>query len=210
MYMAPAPPSDLRPELKALGAFEDVILRCLEKLPQARYDDLAALLVDLEQRLPEPAPGVRARAPALALPGEHPFPEPAQREVAHSRGFRYWPALVIALSFVAGVALVIALRRSSAHRLETASAPVSAAASAPTPPAPTSAPEVTAGSSSESSATASSASSAAGGLQVPARKPTPSGLRPAPTPAPKATGPGAKRRPRGGTAGGEIVDPWAR
>jgi hypothetical protein len=49
--------------------------------------------------------------------------------------------------------------------------------------------------------------------QPPARKPTPTGLRPVATPAPKST-PTAKRRPGGGrdrgSTGGEIVDPWAR
>jgi len=211
MYMAPAPPSEVRPELKSLGALEDVILRCLQKRPQLRYDDLAALLVDLEQRLALPAKAAPS-APASVLADQ--LELPMQYEVARKPGFRYWPALVVALAFVAGVALVVALRRgapSKADGVPRAAPPTTAPAAAAAAEAPARAPSVTADPSGAAVSSTSSVSSA-DHQQAPARKPTPSGLRPVPTPAPKATGPSAKRRPggtAGRTAGGEIVDPWA-
>jgi eukaryotic-like serine/threonine-protein kinase len=211
MYMAPASPSELSPELKSLGALEEVILRCLQKRPQARYDNLAALLVELEQRLPYgTVNGVRGppHASVLADQLELPWPEETRR----ARGFRYWPALVVALAFVALSALVIALRRGSSNKATLA--PTSAAARTARPAAgPTHGGEVTQPPSVASSAASNSTAAAAVRQLAPARKPTPSGMRPMAPPAPKATAPSAKRRLRGGTAGGtaggEIVDPWA-
>src|SRR5690606_22156458 len=52
IYTAPAPPSDLRSELEELGGLEDVILRCLQKRPADRFENLAALSAALERSLP--------------------------------------------------------------------------------------------------------------------------------------------------------------
>jgi serine/threonine-protein kinase len=223
MYMAPAPPSELSPELKSLGALEEVILRCLQKRPQARYDNLAALLLELEQRLPY-APPSGARGVPLASVLADQLELPSREEAAHGRGFRYWPAVVVALAFVAGVAVVIAARThgSAPSKAEAplppllTSAATVAPAAGPGRPAgpqpggePTQPPSGAPGVANDSTSSAASAT----GPRTPARKPTPSGLRPVATPATKATLPSGKRRPGGsaaGTAGREIVDPWAR
>ncbi len=211
MYMAPAPPSELSPELKSTGALEDVILRCLQKRPTARYDDLAALLADLDRRLPEAAAnGARALSPTSVLADQLELPR--SDELGGRPVVRRWPALVIALAFAAGVALVLALRRGHG------SPPVDAPRGSTAGPAPSATPELVPsarerGERGERDEAANSASappeklptSAATRPPLPARKPTQSGLRPVATPAQKATGPSRKRR----LGGGEIVDPWA-
>ena len=207
MYMAPAPPSELSPALKSLGALEDVILRCLQKRPAARYDDLAALLADLDRRLPQGAVGaVRALAPASVLADE--LELPTADEVPQLRAVRRWPALVIALAFMAGVALVLALRRGqSSSRGEQAPLSSTTVAGPSLTPEPISSGRGAGQAASSTSAPPDKLPTPAATLpSLPARKPTQSGLRPVPTPAQKATGPSGKRR----LGGGEIVDPWAR
>jgi len=202
MYVAPAPPSQHSPELKSLGALEDVILRCLQKRPAARYDDLAALLSDLDQRLPHVAGnGSRKALPASVLADQ--LELPTADEVVPRRAVRRWPALVIGLAFVSGTLLVLALRQHHATP-EVGDAPGRTSSSGPTVASELvpGAHGVTAAASSSSAAPDKLPTPAASHQQLPARKPTQSGLRPVPTPAQKATG---KRR----LGGGEIVDPWA-
>ena len=210
MYMTPAPPSELSPELKSLGALEEVILRCLQKRPEARYDNLAALLLELDQRLP-PATrnGARGLPQASLLADQLELPSSDERRKPRQAS-RYWPALVIALAFVAGVALVIALRRSSSPQ---ARGVVPSGASSPALAAPPRASGSLASPSAAEGAPTNSLPVASVRPEPPARKPNPAGSRPAAVPAPKATPASAKRRPAGGTQSGtqgsEIIDPWA-
>jgi serine/threonine protein kinase len=202
MYMTPAPPSVLSPELKSLGALEDVILRCLQKRPAARYDSLAALLLDLDQRVP-PAEGRREQGELATSVLADQLELPTSEEVAPRREFRYWPALVIALGLVAGVAVVLGVRRSAlppeptAAELPSALAPGPAAAALPT----------TLGSPTTSASPVVSNSSVAPlfSARAPARKPSQIAPRFGASPTSKATGPSGKRR----LGAGEIVDPWA-
>jgi eukaryotic-like serine/threonine-protein kinase len=206
MYMAPAPPSELSPELKSLGALEDVILCCLQKRPAARYDDLAALLADLDRRLPQAA---RALAPASVLADE--LELPTSDELPQRRSVRRWPALVIALAFVAGVTLVLALRlRQSSSRLEQAPLPSTVAAGPSTTPEPVFSARGVGQPAGSTSAPLDKLPTPAATLPpLPARKPTQSGQRPVASPAAQktqnSTVPSGKRR----LGGGEIVDPWA-
>jgi serine/threonine-protein kinase len=208
MYVTPVPPSELSPELKSLGALEDVILRCLQKRPAARYDNLTALLSELDQRLPPSAQlGARDRAVLATSVLADQLELPSRDELSPRRGFRYWPALVIGLAFVAGVAVVIALRGGAPapHTLQpelpAAAAPGPSAAAHVTPDAAEAPTVATA----ESPSAGNSSGPEGSKARAPAHKPTPAGLRsPAPH-APKGT-PGGKRR----VGTGEIVDPWAR
>jgi serine/threonine protein kinase len=206
MYMVPAPPSELSPQMRSLGALEDVILRCLQKRPEARFENLAVLLDELDRRLPSGAGDAsRSKANASLLADQLELPAPSETTNGR-RVFPHWPALAIALAFVAGLAVVSAWRRGSSRPVaapSTASRDVALSASSTVIDAPRA----------SSSSSGISDSSAVVPPPPPARKPTPPGLRPVTTPAPKSV-PTAKRRPGGGrdrgTTGGEIVDPWAR
>jgi hypothetical protein len=203
MYMAPAPPSELTPELKSLGGLEDVILRCLQKRPAARYDNLTALLGDLDQSVPRAvAAAGRTGLATSVLAGQ---PEPSSRDrAAPGRSFRQGPVLAIGLAFVTGIALVVALRRpvSNARLLQaepsaTAPAPsvVATLGASVDPLAPAAA------SQGQGQVTAEQANKQRG----PAHKPTSIAPRPPAALTPKATHPAGKRR----LGAGEIVDPWA-
>ncbi len=198
MYMEPAPPSDVSPELKELGTLEHVILRCLQKRPNARYDDLAALLVDLDQRMPMPGRQALARGPlALADQLELPRAEEGRRR----GGFAHWPIVIVAGAFACGIALVLALRQSGPAEL----APPAVATRKPSEPGAGPANELPDAAAliaaPPGASLASGSAKPAAGAQLPARKPARSSL----VPPKKASGPSSKR-PAGS---GDIVDPWA-
>ena len=213
MYMTPAPPSALSPELKSLGALEEVILRCLQKRPAARYDNLAALLAELDQRLP---PTARRDGAVGALPLTSVLADqlelPTEDELGSRRGFGRWPALGIGLAFVGGVALVLALRhgRSVVKPPDAATAPTAARGPStdvkgttsnrqPVPAIGSFAP-IAAPVADDSSVTAPSKP------HVPAHKPTVTPHAPVPASTAKVTPQNAKHR----VGAGEIVDPWAQ
>jgi serine/threonine-protein kinase len=195
MYMTPPPPSQLAPQLKSLGALEDVILRCLQKRPEARYDNLAALLAELDQRLPGSSPRAATRpAPVSVLADQLELPG-ADETLPRRRARRYHPALFIGAAFVVGALVVLALRRgptgATALPAPTESAPLGASQQAE-PPRP---PELV--------TTPVASAAPVSSTRTPARKPNLASPH-APVPAkPKAAG--AKRR----LGSGEIVDPWA-
>ena len=200
MYMAPAPPSQLSHELKSLGTLEHVILCCLQKRPGARYENLSALLTDLEQRLPNG--GSSRVVPTSLLADQLELPSSDAAELRG--GFRYWPAVAVGLAFVAGVALVVLLRSArppstqvpsaEVNRLPASSASHAAGAAGAMPPAAVStSPEPT---------PAPKEHAESGAPHAPARKPNPVSQRPQAAPAQKAA---PKRR----LGAGEIVDPWA-
>jgi eukaryotic-like serine/threonine-protein kinase len=208
MYMAPAPPSELSPQMASLGALEDVILRCLQKRPEARFENLAVLLDELDRRLPPgAAAGGTSNPSRLAAQLELPTQAEKGRRV-----FPHWPALVIALAFVAGLTLVISWRRASSRWVAAPATEPSTARASGDVALPANAKRA-ATPSDRSASSSISTSSVVAAPAPPAGKPSPSGLRPVATPAPKTT-PTAKRRPAGGrdgrSTGGEIVDPWAR
>lgn len=205
MYMTPAPPSQLAPQLKSLGSLEDVILRCLQKRPEARYPNLTALLADLDQRLPASSPHAAGARPAPVSVLADQLELPGVDEVAPRKPSRLYPLLFIAAAFVVGVVVVLALRRAPGTGPENASAGASAQTTSPqAEPAAKSAPEsLTTPAGSVRAAPEGAASSE----RPPARKPNLALPRAAATgsPAAKPKAPAPKRR----MGGGEIVDPWA-
>jgi eukaryotic-like serine/threonine-protein kinase len=205
LYMTPAPPSALRPELGELGALERVILRCLQKRPEARYDDLGELLRELNERLPsspsqgEPGP-VRSLLDQVELPSERGLPPP-RRHGGKALGL----ALVLA---VAVAAAVMALALSRRGRLDERAGTSELRAASPLSAAPREV--VTAATPPEPSRPASSlvAPPLASAPSRPARKPASGARTAAPSRASAAPKPPSARRP--GAGAGDIVDPWAR
>jgi serine/threonine-protein kinase len=212
MYMTPAPPSQLAPELKSLGSLEDVILRCLQKRPEARYPNLAALLADLDQRLPGSSPrasGVRA-APVSVLADQ--LELPSSGELAPRPRSRALPLLLIVAAFVVGVLVVLALRRAPRAGQQgespVASATPSAGPNAATSPqAEATAPPTTESLTKPVGSTEAAPLATASASHDPTRKPN--------LALPRAVATGtAAAKPKPATAkrrmgGGEIVDPWA-
>jgi eukaryotic-like serine/threonine-protein kinase len=202
LYMVPTPPSARAAELKALGPLEDVILRALQKRPEARYDNLAQLLTELDQTVPRQVGAARARSDPNSSLFAHPLELPPTRRHEPARGFDAWRLLALVLSGVAVAALVVALGGRSTRL---APAVPSAFARSPQPlgqggggqPVTT------------SMSTTDPAASAAQPNNVPARKPTPPALAPLPRKTapsvPKVTA--STKKPR--LDSGEIVDPWA-
>jgi eukaryotic-like serine/threonine-protein kinase len=198
MYMAPAPPTEVSPELKELGTLEDVILRCLEKRPSARYDNLATLLADLDQRVPTlvrtrkgRSPGVSVLADQLELP---------RRDERRRPAFAHWPLVIIGVAFACGIGLVLALRLGKSRP---ALVPASSAVLPPIIPAAGAFPPKSGASAAPAlpSSSTTSGASAARAL-APARKPGRAVAVP-----PRKTGGSPAKRPSGS---GDIVDPWAR
>jgi serine/threonine-protein kinase len=194
MYMDPVAPSELSAELKDLGTLEDVILRCLQKRPAARYEHLSDLLLDLERRV---STVVGARKPRLdaasVLADQRELPRRAERRPRPS--FAHWPLVIVALAFAGGIALVLLLRGGPATSPLVVGSAAGPEAAASTPSAPSLAvPEVTAVSPSSAAPSARAA--------APARKP----VRAVAVPPRKAAAAPAKR----GGGSGDIVDPWAR
>jgi serine/threonine-protein kinase len=205
MYMAPAPPSELRGEMKEMGALEDVILRCLQKRPNARYENLAALLADLDQRVPRAQGGNGARLAGSLLRSvlADQLELPSREEVAPRRRRQLVPVVVVTLAFMAGLLLVVLLRAggqdSNAPQGPTSAAKALSAA----PPRAALAPPIRP--SSAASAPAAPEPSARA-VRSPARKPSLNAPRPATAPAAAAAPTPRKRKP----SSGEIVDPWAK
>jgi serine/threonine-protein kinase len=206
MYMTPAPPSSIAPELKKLGALEDVILRCLQKRPEARYEHLAALLADLEQRLPGSSPRAAARPAPVSLLADQ-LELPSAEEVAPRSVSPKLPLLLVAAAFGLGLLLVLALRRGSGAPSQEGPSAAGSATVAMSPQAEPRAPK-------PADAMTTPAASAVATEQAthpetaaapPARKPNQSNLRAPATAAPKPKSAPPKRR----LGGGEIVDPWA-
>jgi serine/threonine-protein kinase len=198
MYMAPAPPTELSPELKQLGMLEDVILRCLEKRPTARYDNLASLLVDVDQRVPTEVRARKGRPPGVSVLADHPeLPRPPEQRRPR---FAQWPAAIVGLAFVSGVVLVLGLRRTKPLD---AALPASTAVERPARIPVAAAPPENLASAAESVAPSATSSVApAVRTLAPARKPGRAG--PA---APRKPATSPAKRP---SSSGDIIDPWAR
>ena len=67
LYSEPIPPSRLRSSDESLGELEPVVLRCLEKSPDARFSsaaELIAALDSLDERTERPASRTRAAGPS--------------------------------------------------------------------------------------------------------------------------------------------------
>jgi serine/threonine protein kinase len=205
MYVTPTPPSEFAPDPEALGALEDVILRCLEKKPDRRYPSMTELLGDLDRVtrrtdegglvvVPSQRPGPRSFRPLVGEEwdaSDSSGTAPVRRRVSRN-------AVLVALAFGLGAMVGIGLlvsARGRPHATPAASQPVSASAnSIASAPAP-----------GPSLATAPAPAPSDAG-------PGPSPSQPKPNLAPKIHKParesGTARRKVQSV--GEIVNPWER
>jgi len=224
MYMAPTPPSQLV-GIEKLGVLEDIILRCLEKKPDHRYQTLRELSRDLDLALnptgPRPIASRRRRrgTPRSLLADELELPSREERaariEASYVKPWPWRPIMIVGGLFLAGIAGMLSVRSfvltSRRHALKPAlSAPLAqlqAAAPAASAPVPLIA-----------SAAASGATSAAPAVTAPAlRASSPPPVLRGSTPPPRAASHVAAARPTAAAekkpprvSSSEIVDPWAK
>jgi serine/threonine protein kinase len=179
----PRRPSTLNPKLEQLGPLEHVVLRALAKRPEERYENLAALLADLEASVP---PSWLASAPWLDADS----PPVGERDLgAVGRGVML---LLVALS-VAAACFALGdwfLRRASHVAVSPATA-----TRRPASPLNESAPQPAARSVTNSLPVPAAA-------REPARKPT------AGRAAPSRGRQPSHARPSSSAATSDIIDPW--
>jgi len=117
MYMAPTPPSQLV-GIEKLGVLEDIILRCLEKKPEHRYQSLRELVRDLDLALnptgPRPTAARRRRLSRSLLADELELPTREERaarlHASWLMPWPWWPITIVGGLFLAGIAGVLAFR----------------------------------------------------------------------------------------------------
>jgi serine/threonine-protein kinase len=212
MYMEPPRLTQIDAGLSALGALEQIVLRCLKKRPSERYEDLSAFLEDLERAAASPQGELRAperaRSELPRLADELELPSRSERRARRGSERARWTILPIAFALGAGAVLLL-------RSLLSSDAPAAAvglgnsAAPAPEPALPVSArvlPVVPAVEQTLPVASAAPPESASPPLKPPTRAQGAKGSQPRPTAEPRAKAPSAKPP----ALGGEIVDPWAR
>jgi len=154
MFMVPEAPSVVNPAAKELGALEDVIMKCLEKKPEARYKSMAELIREIESivqftgdrlEIVRPSREFKKRPRAIALADELEPPARGEPRVKlQVAGVPTGPSpVLLALAGVAGLVLLgivaYALRRAwsdttvpaNATLVSPPLAPVPASASSP-------------------------------------------------------------------------------
>ena len=234
MFMAPTPPSQLV-GIDKLGVLEDIILRCLEKKPDHRYQTLRELNQDLDLALnptgPRPVASTRRRrgTPRSLLADELELPtreERAARLDGYVKPLPWRPFLIVGGLFLAGIAGMLSVRsflsaRRTAARLAASaqlvtlpSASANQASFRPASPPQASSRGAAPASSAASGAAAQVASaqtlpSVASARALPVMRasapPPRAGVR---TAASHPATPAEKKPTRLGSP--EIVDPWAK
>jgi len=134
MYMTPCPPSELLGGTKALGALEDITLRCLQKKPAERFASMAELLDELDRITffteagsldVRPSRGSSATATRSLLADELELPSSEELRLARHRASLpdRLPTKLVVLAALIGlfslalvIALVLWLQRSLASR----------------------------------------------------------------------------------------------
>jgi eukaryotic-like serine/threonine-protein kinase len=205
MYVVPEPVEQASPDASTLGAFGQIVMRCLSKTPEERFATMSDLAAAIDLALGSPS-----RAAAAMLPDEQRPRRDALRlrERDEMLGPVHVPAelseplftrarVALALAAIAlPIALAYGFRAYRTARVETPAPPV-VSASVPAPPADTARSAVSA--------------SAAGAPPAPEPPPTAApSAHPAVTAKPSTISRPAPSTPPAtkATSRGEIVDPW--
>ncbi len=207
---------------------EPVIMRCLEKKPNDRYQSMRELVADLERVVRgEPMAGLETTEEVRAMPSERPsLPIPTvapQAPAATSGSFkgRALPAAILAMALVVLVVSLVYLfgpfgAPESAPEREDAQSSAADPAAMPSeePPSATTAPSATSAEP-DTAAASSSTTATAEPTSVPAAEPTPPPTQPAPSPSPWPPPPSTKpsatesRTTTSPAPPNGVVDPWA-
>ncbi|MGC4088838.1 MAG: protein kinase [Polyangiaceae bacterium] len=208
IYMKPVPPSERLPESPGLGPIESIVLRCLQKQPERRFQSMAELLEAFvalpASALPHSAPP--APAPPLPAPIEAldssalSIPPPPRPRWGWFAGMAVGTVLLGAL----GMAWITTRQSASAAPAASSQPPPRAALPAAVAPAPQ-----LARLEAESDVVVQRVPAAA-----PAAKPTGAVVQAPRGAASSRLGPPqrapVKAAPRARAAGSDIIDPWEK
>jgi eukaryotic-like serine/threonine-protein kinase len=208
MFVQPVRPSEVSPYAKDLGAIEDVILRALEKKPEARFASMEALAAAVRQAV-RVGPGgevIALRGSASSAPPRGSVMPSAAPPPPMSKGPPAWVLGLAGGAVVAVATLGVMALLQPAHPHEGAAPSTGLApavlpppvASVSPPPPPSVAPTTPASAVSAAISAAPPAQSSApppvSAAPPPPKRPV---VRPPPPPRPKAPDP-------------EFVDPWKK
>jgi len=139
MYKAPVPMRALVPQLAEVPpGLEAIVLKCLSKRPEHRYQSMDELIQDLDKlkagSVPNAVPEMMSRSGGFNVPADYfnkaKMPEPMPASPGSERHGAKWPLIAGLAGVVAAIAIVAAIfARSSQSR----AAPDAASAIQPTP-----------------------------------------------------------------------------
>src|SRR5260221_1505474 len=153
MYKAPVPIRALVPQPQEVPpGLEAIVLKCLSKRPEHRYQSMDELIADLDKlkagSVPDAVPEMMSRSGGFNVPADYftkpKMPEPVPASPASGRRKSSWPLIAGLAGVVAAVAIVGAIFAKSSQSHAQADgvgpkpAPVQAALPAAPAPAPTS------------------------------------------------------------------------
>jgi serine/threonine-protein kinase len=132
MYKAPVPIRALVPEVDVPPGLDAIVLKCLTKKPEGRYETMDELLADLEKLergiLPNAVHEMMARSGGFNVPADYfrssamPAPVPAEPVPRPKR----WPiyAFIAAVGTVVGTIGIVVVAKSSSSKAQTIATPV--------------------------------------------------------------------------------------
>jgi tRNA A-37 threonylcarbamoyl transferase component Bud32 len=135
MYKAPASLRDIMPDVQVLPGLDAIVLKCLSKKPERRYDTMAGLLADLECLEQGAVPGavneMMARSGGFRVPAGYPSGTTgsgARPALAAQEGPRRWllgimGAVAMALAVVVAVVVARAMNGTAHARASSEPAP---------------------------------------------------------------------------------------
>jgi eukaryotic-like serine/threonine-protein kinase len=151
MYKAPVPiralvpaPQDVPPGLEA------IVLKCLSKRPEHRYQSMDELIGDLDKlkagNVPDAVPEMMSRSGGFNVPADYfakpHMPEPVPASPASKRGKSKWPLIAGLAGVAAAIAIVGAIFAKSSHsRAQPEGLTQASAVGAPAAPAVLTAPQ---------------------------------------------------------------------
>jgi serine/threonine protein kinase len=150
MYKAPVPIRALVPQPQEVPpGLEAIVLKCLSKRPEHRYQSMDELIADLDKlragSVPDAVPEMMSRSGGFNVPADYfakpHMPEPVPAAPASRRGNSRWPLIAGFAGVAAAIALVGAIFAKSSRSGAQSEAPTSPKAAqvetaAVTPPVP--------------------------------------------------------------------------
>jgi serine/threonine-protein kinase len=128
MYKAPVPIRALVPQPQEVPpGLEAIVLKCLSKRPEHRYQSMDELIADLDKlkagSVPDAVPEMMSRSGGFNVPADYfakpKMPEPVPASPASTRGKSKWPLVAGLAGVAAAIAIVGAIfAKSSQSRAE--------------------------------------------------------------------------------------------